>query len=98
MSDSVIDGAYERARLDRVRADRETIELDIVKKNLVIRNDVHRAAFDASRKLRDSLHSICKQAAPNLVGMESPAEIEAYLRDKIDANLEEFITSCVDKN
>lgn len=90
-----IDGAYERARLDRVRADREQLELDIVRKNVVVRDDVHRAAFDASRKLRDSLHSLCKQAAPHLVGLQSPQEIEAYLRDEIDVKLEEFIEKCV---
>lgn len=90
-----IDGSYERARLDKVRADKEQLELDIARGNLVLRDDVHNAAFETSRKLRDSLHSLCKQSAPNLVGMESPAMIEAYLRDEIDSLLEDFAENCV---
>lgn len=91
----VIDGQYERARLDKVRADRETLELDLARANVVVRDDVHKAAFEASRKLRDNLHSLCKQAAPNVIGMDSPDAIETYLRDEVDRMLEEFIQTCV---
>lgn len=90
-----IDGQYERARLDKVRADKEELELELARGNLVIRNDVHKAAFEASRKLRDNLHSLCKQAAPNVIGMSKPEEIEMYLRDEVDRMLEEFIETCV---
>lgn len=89
-----IDGSYERARLDRVRADREQMELDIARHNLVIRSDVHNAAFESGRKLRDNLHSLCKQSAPNLVNIDDPSKIEMYLKDEIDAALKEFIDSC----
>lgn len=84
-----------KARREKILADRDQLELDVVQKHLVLRDDVHKVAFEASRKLRDNLHSLCKQAAPNLVGMESPSEIEAYLRDEVDLLLEEFIENCV---
>lgn len=88
-----IDGSYERARLDKVRADREQLELDLARKNLVIRDDVHKAAFESARKLRDSLYSLCKQSAPNLINIEDPAKIEMYLRDEIESLLKEFTES-----
>lgn len=84
-----------KARREKILADRDQLELDVVRGNLVLRDDVHKAAFEASRKLRDSLHSLCKQAAPNLVNIQSPLEIELYLHDEIDALLEDFIESCV---
>ncbi|HMV13515.1 MAG TPA: hypothetical protein PKD88_02475 [Nitrosomonas sp.] len=89
-----INGSYERARLDKVRADKEQLELDLARRNLVLRSDVHNAAFEAGRKLRDTLHSVCKQSAPNLVNIEDPAKIEMYLRDEVDRALNEFIKSC----
>lgn len=89
-----IDGQYERARLDKVRADKEQLELDLARRNLVLRSDVHNAAFESGRKLRDTLHSICKQSSPNLVNIDDPAKIEMYLRDEIDRALNEFIESC----
>jgi hypothetical protein len=70
------------------------MELDIARHNLVIRSDVHNAAFEAGRKLRDNLHSLCKQSAPNLVNIDDPSKIEMYLKDEIDAALKEFIDSC----
>lgn len=85
----------QKARRERILADRDEIELEIIKKNLVIRDDVHKTAFEASRKLRDSLYSLCKQSAPAIIGMTSPDQIELYLRDEIDLLLEEFIRSCV---
>jgi phage terminase Nu1 subunit (DNA packaging protein) len=91
----IIDGQYERARLDKVRADREQLELDLARQNLVIRADVHNTAFEAARKLRDSLHSLCKQSAPNLVNVDDPAKIEIYLRDEVDNLLKEFASTCV---
>lgn len=86
-------GQYERARLDKVRADREQLELDCAKGKLVIRDDVHRKAFESARKLRDSLYSLCKQAAPNLVNIDDPLKIEMYLRDEIESLLKEFTES-----
>lgn len=85
----------QKARREKILADRDEIELEIVRKNLVVREDVHKTAFEASRRLRDSLYSLCKQTAPVVAGMSSPDDIEARLRDDIDAALEEFIRACV---
>jgi len=84
-----------RALKENTQALAEKLELDLARGNLVMRDDVHKAAFEASRKLRDNLHSLCKQAAPNIIGMNKPEEIEMYLRDEVDRMLEEFIQTCV---
>lgn len=87
--------AAQKARREKILADRDEIELEIVRKNLVVRDDVHKVAFESSRRLRDSLYSLCKQAAPELSGMTAPEKIESRLRDEIDMILEEFIRECV---
>ena len=84
----------EKAKRERILAERDQLELDIVKKNLVLRDDVHKTAFESARKLRDRLHSVCKQTAPVVISLESPADIEQFLREELDAALEEFIQSC----
>lgn len=84
-----------KAKRETVLTQRDELELDLVRGNVVVRNDVHKTAFEASRKLRDRLHSICKQSSPVIAGMEKPGQIETYLREEIDAALEDFIQNCV---
>ncbi|MBS0497066.1 MAG: hypothetical protein JSR51_05375 [Proteobacteria bacterium] len=84
-----------RALKEKAQALAAKLELDLASGNVVVRDDVHKAAFEASRKLRDNLHSLCKQAAPNVIGMTAPEAIETYLRDEVDRMLQEFIETCV---
>lgn len=83
-----------RALKEKALAMQAKLEYEVAMGNLVLRNDVHKAAFEASRKLRDSLHSFCKQSAPDLVGMGKTSQIEDYLRGQVDKLLEEFINTC----
>jgi hypothetical protein len=94
-SEKSIDYWEVKARREFILAERDQLELDIVRRNVVVRNDVHKAAFEASRKLRDRLHSICKQSSPVIIGLETPLQIEQHLRDEIDLALEDFIQNCV---
>lgn len=84
-----------RAVKEKYLAMQAKMEYELAEGKLIIRDDVHKAAFEASRKLRDNLHSLCKQSAPNVIGIDSPEAIETYLRDEVDKMLEEFITNCV---
>lgn len=96
--DHEIDHGYElikeKARRERILADRDQMELDLVRGNVVVRDDVHKAAFESSRKLRDSLHSMCKQLSPQLSSLTNPREIEDLLLDELNQRLEDYINSC----
>ncbi len=89
-------GALTKARLvkEKYLAMQAKLEYDAAVGNLIVRDDVHKSAFESGRKLRDNLHSLCKQSAPNLVNIDDPSKIEMYLKDEIDAALKEFIDSC----
>ena len=83
-----------KARREKILADRDELELDLVKGKLVIADDVHKAAFLAARKLRDTLHGICKQSSPAIAALNDPVDIERHLKAEIDRALEEFIENC----
>lgn len=57
-----------RALKEKAQALAAKLEYDMAMGNLVLRNDVHKAAFEASRMLRDKLQGLPQQTAPNLHG------------------------------
>lgn len=97
----VIDGLEETRTYQTARAVKEKflamtakLEYESAAGNVVVRNDVHKAAFEAARKLRDTLHSVCKQVAPNIVNVDDPAKIEMCLLDEVNKALHEFVETC----
>ncbi len=99
--DSMIYSIEEHRSYNKARAVKEKflamtakLEYESAAGNVVVRNDVHKAAFEAARKLRDTLHSVCRQVAPNIVNVDDPAKIEERLLDEVNKALQEFVETC----
>ncbi|MBS0497056.1 MAG: hypothetical protein JSR51_05325 [Proteobacteria bacterium] len=73
------------------------LEYDMAMVNLVIRDDVHKAAFEASRMLWDKLQGLPQQTAPNLHG-KTAIEMQHILSDEINRLLTQFCDDLEVKN
>jgi len=86
-----------RALKEKALAMQAKLEYDMAMGNLVIRNDVHKAAFEASRMLRDKLQGLPQQTAPNLHG-KTVIEMQHILSDEINLLLSAFCADLENKN
>jgi phage terminase Nu1 subunit (DNA packaging protein) len=73
----------ERARLDRLRADRLQLELDRTRAELVPQSEVARHWRQIEADVRNSLRMIPAIAAKRVVKAERMTEVEHILRDVI---------------
>lgn len=85
-------GRFFKARADREEAGaaRELLELRKLQGELVERESVERALFEASRMLRDQVLNVPKRVAGDLSGMTNAGEIELKLTAELRRALEEF--------
>ncbi|QOJ19706.1 MAG: hypothetical protein HRU77_02735 [Gammaproteobacteria bacterium] len=86
-----------RALKEKALAMQAKLEYDMAMGNLVIRDDVHKAAFEASRMLRDKLQGLPQQTAPNLHG-KTVIEMQHILSDEINRLLTQFCGDLEAKN
>ena len=86
-----------RALKEKAQALAASLEYDLAMGKLVIRDDVHKAAFEASRMLRDKLQGLPQQAAPNLHG-KTVIEMQHILSDEINRLLTQFCGDLEAKN
>lgn len=87
-----------RALKEKAQALAASLEYDLAMGKLVIRDDVHKAAFEASRMLRDKLLGLPQQIAPNLHGGKTVIEIQHILSDEINLLLTQFCGDLEAKN
>lgn len=86
-----------RALKEKAQALAASLEYDLAMGKLVIRDDVHKAAFEASRMLRDKLQGLPQQTAPNLHG-KTVIEMQHILSDEINLLLTQFCDDLEAKN
>lgn len=86
-----------RALKEKAQALAASLEYDLAMGKLAIRDDVHKAAFEASRMLRDKLQGLPQQTAPNLHG-KTVIEMQHILSDEINLLLSAFCADLENKN
>lgn len=86
-----------RALKEKAQALAASLEYDLAMGKLVIRDDVHKAAFEASRMLRDKLLGLPGQLAPNLHN-QTVSDIQVILTDEINRLLMQFCDDLEAKN
>lgn len=82
-----LDGAAEKARLDRAKAN--LAELDLAQKEgrLVPASAIEKAWGNVATEVRTRLMSIPASTAPRITGKMSTVEIEAIIREQVDEAL-----------
>ena len=82
-----LDGAAEKARLDRAKAN--LAELDLAQKEgrLVPASAIEKAWGSIATEIRTRLMSIPASTAPRITGKMSTVEIEAIIREQVDEAL-----------
>lgn len=83
---------YWTARTQREEAEAEKAQLEVRKMrgDLVDRERVERASYEAGRLLRDMVLSVPSKVAPEVLALASPQAVEARLRDELRKVLSEL--------
>lgn len=79
-----------KAAKETALAEQVELDLALVKKHLLIREDVEKTLFEESRNLRDRLHSMCTKLAPKISKSTKPEEIKKLLKENINNVLRDY--------
>lgn len=84
--------AYREARTarERIRRDREQLELDQLRGNLIGLDDAKRLAFTAFRSLRDAVLNVPARVKDQCAAATDPIAIERLIEDELNAALGRF--------
>jgi len=80
----------DRARRERIRADREQLELDQLRARLVDKDEVARLRFTEFRALRDSLGNVGARIKDACAAEPDPLRCEALINDEVGVVLGAF--------
>ncbi|WP_341674966.1 hypothetical protein [Niveibacterium sp. SC-1] len=78
-----------KTRREQAEAAKAEIELHRLAESLVPRADVHRAAFEAGRLLRDMILAVPAKVAAEIASLTDPATIERRLREELRRPLDQ---------
>ena len=83
---------YWTARTEREQAEAEKAKLEVLKMrgDLVERQRVERASYEAGRLLRDMVLAVPSKVAPEVLALQSAQEVEAKMRDELRRVLAEL--------
>lgn len=70
-----------KARKELAMAEAAEMENSYAKKQIVIRSEAEKIAFETSRNLRDRINSLSIKLAPKLANIDNPEEITRILKD-----------------
>ncbi len=79
-----------KAAKETALAEQAELDLALVKKHLLIREDVEKTLFEESRNLRDRLHSMCTKLAPKISKVTKPEEVKKLLKENINNVLRDY--------
>ena len=80
-----------RARRERVKAEREELELQIRRGAFLRRVDVERAAFEVGRRVRDQMIALPDKLDATLAASTDPAEVHRILLEEIERACSELV-------
>jgi hypothetical protein len=104
MKASVIDGEepppdarIENSWLARYRKELTHLELQTKQGLLIDKGEMQKQLFKVFREVRDSLLNIPSKIAPEVVAMDDPFEVQAYIEKQIRESLEALVKYAVEK-
>ena len=85
--EGALDGAEQKARLDKARADLAELDLAVKEGRLVPASAIEKAWGNIATEVRTRLMSIPASTAPRITSKMTTVEIEAIIREQVDEAL-----------
>ena len=96
-NDAPPDARIENSWLARYRKELTHLELQTKQGLLIDKGEMQKQLFKVFREVRDSLLNIPSKIAPEVVAMDDPFEVQAYIDKQIRESLEALVKYAVEK-